>query len=98
VIYAAKETTSKSFGIERPDVAAVHGAPASKWGFRTSTIISTGPIDETKLVLRFDGGIDVPILIYGVPLDESIEHRRKSEYFSMMSLVASRAYKIYNPW
>jgi tRNA (mo5U34)-methyltransferase len=69
VFYAGKEMTSKSFGIERPDVANVHGTPAAKWGFRTSAIISTGPIDETKIILRF-GGVEAPILIYGVPLDE----------------------------
>jgi hypothetical protein len=70
VIYAAQETASKSFGIQRPDVAQAHGAAAANWGFRTSAIISAGRIDETKIVLRFGGNIDVPILIYGVPPDE----------------------------
>jgi tRNA (mo5U34)-methyltransferase len=73
VIYTGEEATSKSFRVERPDLAEHYGASAGKkWGFRTSAIISTSTIDETKILLRFGSGeaVDVPILIYGVPLQE----------------------------
>jgi hypothetical protein len=71
LIYAGEETTSKSFTMDRPDVAKVYGPLARYWGFKISAIVSTSAIDETKIVLRFSrrGAMDAPLLTYGTPLD-----------------------------
>jgi tRNA (mo5U34)-methyltransferase len=71
LIYAGEETTSKSFTMDRPDVAKVYGPLARYWGFKISAIVSTSAIDETMIVLRFSrrGAMDAPLLTYGTPLD-----------------------------
>jgi tRNA (mo5U34)-methyltransferase len=71
LIYIGEEATSRSFTVDRPDVAEAYGPLAKHWGFRISAIVSTSAIDETKITLKFGrpDAIEVPLLTYGASRD-----------------------------